>query len=349
VQTTTRKTTSPTDGDGRALVLDARGRLYEVDPAVLEGAEIDPSRIAAIAASLPRDADGSLQLPSWIDAAGLEAEVEAQGQAANLAAAVLLGLAGCAGPSGGLRVEDTGSECVEVATVDDELGTETRAASCEPSLELDLPAGGHDVRVADDEGLVYQGRVYVRPGVEGPLNVDVTPHWPAPAAPAAEPTEPNGAVEAPAVVTGIVRDHAGPTSGHVEVREPDGALIAEGRLGAPLEVPPGTALVTLIPDGFADDAEHVRRVSFASNQAVRVEAEIPSGILEVRVREGGEPVFATVYLLRDGQEVGTVGSHVPWKASAGTYDVRVVSRGEAQLVEDVHLEPGQRRAVRVDF
>jgi hypothetical protein len=348
LQTTTRETASPTKETDRLLVLDSHGRLYEVDAAVLAGSEIDASRIASIAASLPRNPDGSLQLPSWIDAAGLEAEVEAQGRAANLAAAVLLGLAGCAGPSGSLRVDQTGDECVEVAAVEDELGLETLAESCDRSIEVELPAGGHDVRIGDAEGLVFAGRVYVAPGVNEPLRLDVGSRVPVPAdsGPAAGREIP---AQEQASVIGIAHDHGGATSGHVRVRDMKGDLIAEGRLGAPIVVPAGTALVTLLPDGFADHVEHVQRVELQPGDAAQVEAQIPSGVLEVRVRHEREPVFATVYLMRDGQEVGSVGSHVPWKASAGTYDLRIVYGGESQTVEDVLLEPGVRRAVRVDF
>lgn len=348
MQTTSQTPDAQTDERAPLLVLDTRGRLFEVSPEVLEGFEVDASRIASIAAQLPRRPDGSLQLPSWIDPAGLEAEVEAQGQAANLAAAVLLGLAGCAGPSGALEVSRADDSCVAVETVDDELGLASETDACEETFQVALPSGGHDVRIADDHGVLYEGRVYVGHELSDPVRLDVGRRAPIAPIEAPAPGDENPVAEL-ATVTGVAYDHGGRTSGQVSVRDTKGELLAEGRMGAPLEIPVGAAMVTLVPDGFADDVSHTQRVLARSGDTLEVQAQIASGVLEVRVREAGEPVFATVHLIRNGQQVGTVGSHVPWKVSAGSYDLHVLHGGEERTVEDVHLEPSQRRAIRVDF
>jgi hypothetical protein len=363
MQTTTHENLT----NGRTiLVLDAEGRLFEVSARALEGHEVDPSRIQELARMLPRRPDGTVDLPSWIDLSGLEAEVEAQGRATNFAGAVLLALAGCAGPTGSVRFEqDRDSiQCVAIDMVDEELAGVSQEDNCVEVFDVELPAGPHRIRVRAEDGLVFDGRIYVKPNETERIRVDVgttipSPNWTpnVPGTPNGQGNDgsPNGGgdvvVENGSVLVNAI-DHAGPAPGAVTISTIDSQVVARGTTGAPIVVPAGVYLATVRLEGTADFAEQTQRVDVGPGHVRAVSSQFPTGILEVRVRSDREPVFATVFLVRDGQEVGTMGSAVPWKVSAGTYDLRVVTagdRGQNRLVQDVSLEPGQRLAVNVDL
>ena len=360
MQTTTHENVT----DGRAvLVLDAQGRLFEVPLRALQGYQVDPARIEEIARTLPRRPDGTVDLPPWIDPSGLEAEVEAQGRATNFAGAVLLALAGCAGPTGSVRFEqDRDSiQCVAIDMVDEELAGVSQEDNCVEVFDVELPAGPHRIRVRAEDGLVFDGRIYVKPNSTERIRVDVGTTIPAPNWTPNVPGTPQGngspngggdvTVENGSVLVNAI-DHAGPAPGAVTISTIDSEVVARGTTGAPIVVPAGVYLATVRLEGTADIAEQTQRVDVGPGHVLAVSSQFPTGILEVRVRQDREPVFATVFLVRNGQEVGTMGSAVPWKVSAGTYDLRVVAagdRGQNRQVQDVSLEPGQRLAVNVDL
>ena len=84
----------------------------------------------------------------------------------------------------------------------------------------------------------------------------------------------------------------------------------------------------------------------------RAEPSFPSrlatGVLEVRIEAKGQSGTGIVTVNRGAKRIGTVGSGVGARLSAGSYEV-VVRLGGQERRYSVDLRPGQRRVVRAQF
>ncbi len=127
-----------------------------------------------------------------------------------------------------------------------------------------------------------------------------------------------------------------------------GNVVASGSCASPIEVPAGTydAIVTL--ESALDRPTRALRVTVQPGALATARASFQTAILEVRFTADRSPVPGLAIIQRDGVTVGTLGSGVSARLSAGTYTIVARYRtGERTYV--VTLAPEQRRAVRADF
>ena len=71
-------------------------------------------------------------------------------------------------------------------------------------------------------------------------------------------------------------------------------------------------------------------------------------VLEVRIEAKSQQGTGLVAVEKDGKRIGTLGSGVAARLSAGAYEVIVRIGGKEQR-HDVDLRPGHRRGVRAQF
>lgn len=126
-------------------------------------------------------------------------------------------------------------------------------------------------------------------------------------------------------------------------------VVWEGVCGVPVTLGPGVYDVAVTLDGTLDRATIRRSVIVAEDQDITVEARFDTSILEVRIQHDRERVAGIVRVLRDGQEVGTLGSYIPARLSSGTYELLVSYRTEERVIGPFDLAPTQRRAFTVSF
>ena len=84
------------------------------------------------------------------------------------------------------------------------------------------------------------------------------------------------------------------------------------------------------------NGEGIARASFATS------------ILEVVFTASGQSAQGTAILRRDGRDIGTLGSGVPVRVSAGSYQLVARYRTQERSFA-VALTPGQRRSLRAAF
>ncbi len=135
--------------------------------------------------------------------------------------------------------------------------------------------------------------------------------------------------------------------GLMEVRD-SGRVIASGGCGAPLEVPAGRYDVTLTFLDALDRPQQTVPVVVPEGGVARATASFATAILEVRITKDGAAAPGITSIVRDGREVGTVGSGVVARLSAGRYELNTRHRLETKT-SVVDLASGQRRAVRAAF
>lgn len=128
----------------------------------------------------------------------------------------------------------------------------------------------------------------------------------------------------------------------------NGRSVATGSCASALELPAGTydAVVTL--ESALDRPSRTVRVTVPEGGLAAARASFETAILEVRFTAGGLPAHGLAIVERDGVTVGTLGSGVSARLSAGTYTIVARYRtAERRFV--VTLAPEQRRALRADF
>ena len=132
------------------------------------------------------------------------------------------------------------------------------------------------------------------------------------------------------------------------VVEQSGRKVASGSCARPVSVPAGASKVTIRLDKALDSPAKTVDVSVAAGKIAQVSVDFETAILEVRVETKGTAGTAIIAIEKAGKRIGTVGSGVPAKLSASTYQV-VVSWGGQEKRYEVELRPGQRRLVRAQF
>ncbi len=144
-----------------------------------------------------------------------------------------------------------------------------------------------------------------------------------------------------------ITENGSPGRGTVLI-EKDGRKVASGSCARTYAVPPGKFKATLRLDGALDNPARTVEVDVAEGQTASATANFQTAMLEVRVEAKGQRGTGLVAVEQDGRRIGTLGSGVGAKLSAGRYDVVVRLRGQEKRYE-VELRPGQRRLVRAQF
>lgn len=144
-----------------------------------------------------------------------------------------------------------------------------------------------------------------------------------------------------------ITENGAPANGTVVVRR--GATeVARGTCAQSFTLPAGAYTATLTLDGVVDAPTRTVPLNVRGGAAAVARASFQTSILVVTIEERGRRVPGRVALLRDGVRVGSIGSGVTSRVSAGTYDLEVRFRGRTQVVQ-VTLAPTQRRGLRVRF
>ncbi len=144
-----------------------------------------------------------------------------------------------------------------------------------------------------------------------------------------------------------VTENSAPARGTVSVTQ-NGKDVAAGSCGAILSVPAGKCKVTVRLDGTVDNPSQVVDVEVRPGQTAPVTVDFKTGVLEVRIESKAQSGTGLVTVNRGTQRIGTLGSGVAARLSAGKYQV-VVRLGGQERRYDVDLRPGQRRLVRAQF
>ncbi len=164
---------------------------------------------------------------------------------------------------------------------------------------------------------------------------------PASTAPAPAPAPRPGRVTCAADENGI------PAPASIELRAA-GRSVARGSCASPLEVPAGAydAIVTL--ESALDRPTRAVRVVVPEGGLATARASFETAILEVRFTASRAPAPGLAIIEQGGVAVGTLGSGVSARLSAGTYTI-VARYRTAEQRFTVTLAPGQRRALRAEF
>lgn len=144
-----------------------------------------------------------------------------------------------------------------------------------------------------------------------------------------------------------ITENGAPSRGTVAV-EQDGRKVASGSCGRALPVPPGKCKVTVILDGALDNPARTVDVDVVAGKTAPVAVNFETATLEVRIETKGQRGTGLVAVEKGGKRIGTLGSGVAARLSAGAYVV-VVRLGGQEQRHTVELRPGQRRLVRAQF
>lgn len=127
-----------------------------------------------------------------------------------------------------------------------------------------------------------------------------------------------------------------------------GRLLASGSCASPIELPAGAYDAQITLETALDRPSRSVRVIVPEGGLVTARASFETAILEVRFTANRAPAHGLAIIERDGVVVGTLGSGVTARLSAGTYTV-VARYRTAERRYTVTLAPDQRRALRADF
>jgi hypothetical protein len=101
-------------------------------------------------------------------------------------------------------------------------------------------------------------------------------------------------------------------------------------------------------DGTLDNPSKTTEVEVVAGKTAPVTIDFQTGVLEVRIEAKGQRGTGMVTVNRGSDRIGTLGSGVAARLSAGSYEV-VVRLGGQERRYTVDLRPGQRRLVRAQF
>ena len=144
-----------------------------------------------------------------------------------------------------------------------------------------------------------------------------------------------------------VTENGSPARGTIVV-EHNGREVGGGSCGAALSVPVGKCKATVRLDGTLDNPSKAVSVEVRAAKTTPVSVDFQTGVLEVRIETKGQRGTGIVTVNRGSKRIGTLGSGVAGRLSAGTYEV-VVRLGGEERRYTVDLRPGQRRLVRAQF
>jgi len=144
-----------------------------------------------------------------------------------------------------------------------------------------------------------------------------------------------------------VTENGAPARGTIVV-EQKGREIGGGSCGATLSVPAGKCKVTVRLDGVLDNPSKSVNVELGPGTTTPVAVNFQTGVLEVRIETKEQRGTGIVVVNRGSKRIGTLGSGVRARLSAGSYEV-VVQLGGKERRYSVDLHPGQRRLLRAQF
>ncbi len=144
-----------------------------------------------------------------------------------------------------------------------------------------------------------------------------------------------------------VTENGAPARGTVAVTQ-NGKELGAGSCGTSLPVPVGKCKVTVRLDGTLDHPSQVVDAEVKPGQTLPVNVDFKTGVLEVRIESKVQSGTGLVTVNRGSTRIGTLGSGVAARLSAGIYQV-VVRLGGQERRYEVELRPGQRRVVRAQF
>jgi hypothetical protein len=153
---------------------------------------------------------------------------------------------------------------------------------------------------------------------------------------------------APARVTCEILENGKPASGVVRLLQGE-AEIASGACGKPVEAPAGSYMAVLALDGALDGPEQRKPLTLAAGQSLKVNADFPTGLLEVRIRSAGRDAAGMAIIRKDGKQIGTLGSGVSAHLSTGSYEVIGRYRAQERRFDGVHIEADKRTTLEASF
>jgi hypothetical protein len=101
-------------------------------------------------------------------------------------------------------------------------------------------------------------------------------------------------------------------------------------------------------DGALDNPSKSIDVEVKSGKTTPIAVDFQTGVIEVRIETKGQRGIAMVTVSRGSKRVGTLGSGVAARLSAGSYEIAVRLGGEERRYS-VDLQPGQHRVIRAQF
>lgn len=144
-----------------------------------------------------------------------------------------------------------------------------------------------------------------------------------------------------------VTENGAPARGTVSVTQ-NGKELGAGSCGTGVPVPAGKCKVIVRLDGALDNPSQVVDTEVKPGETVPVNVDFKTGVLEVRIESKAQSGTGLVTVNRGSTRIGTLGSGVAARLSAGIYQV-VVRLGGQERRYEVELRPGQRRVVRAQF
>jgi len=151
----------------------------------------------------------------------------------------------------------------------------------------------------------------------------------------------------PAQIRCTVTENGAPSRGTVVVQQ-GGREVGGGTCGAAVSVPAGKCKVTVRVDGLLDNPSKSVELEAKAGKISPVSVDFQTGVLEVRIETEEKRGTGIVIVSRGSKRIGTIGSGVTARLSAGSYEILVRLGGQERRFA-VDLRPGQRRLVRAQF
>jgi hypothetical protein len=144
-----------------------------------------------------------------------------------------------------------------------------------------------------------------------------------------------------------VDENGAPAQARIDLSS-QGRVVASGSCANPVAVPAGSYSATITLEGVLDRPTQTVQVTVPANGEGIARASFATSILEVVFTAGGQSANGTAILRRDGRDIGTLGTRVPVRVSAGSYQLVARYRTQERTFA-LTLAPAQRRSVRATF
>lgn len=144
-----------------------------------------------------------------------------------------------------------------------------------------------------------------------------------------------------------VDENGAPAQARIDLST-NGRVVASASCASPIAVPAGTYSAVITLEGVIDRPTQTVQVSVPSNGEGVARASFATSILEVVFTASGQSAQGTAILRRNGVQIGTLGTGVPVRVSAGSYEVLARYRTRERTFA-VTLAPAQRRSLRASF
>lgn len=164
-----------------------------------------------------------------------------------------------------------------------------------------------------------------------------------------------GAAAAPLAAAGggsvkcEITENGKPAFGEITLLQGD-EKVASGECGSkPINAAAGTYIAVLSLDGALDGPEQRQELTVKTGATQSAKADFVTGTLSVQIKREGRSAAGMAIVRRQGEQVGTLGSGVAARLSAGTYDVVVRYRSQTREFKGVVVEAGQPRTLDAAF